>query len=257
MKICVCIPCYNCEKQIVRVLKGFQDARNLYERVFEIIVIDNRSTDQTVNAAISAAKLYNLDKVKVVRNDDNYGLGGSHKVAFLHGIETNADYVAILHGDNQASTEELGLLIERAESDQSLSAVLGSRFMPKSNLSGYSLTRTIGNYALDIFYTLVTLKTTRDLGSGLNLFKLSELRDKRFLGFSDRFTFNIDLLLDYYCKKSSIVFVPITWSETDQVSNAKAFSIGLTALETVLLWRFNMQKFSSETKSYTFEHVGD
>lgn len=255
MKICVCIPCYNCEKQIVRVLKGFQVARDLYERVADIIIIDNKSTDSTVDAAISTAKLYGLEKVKVIQNNENYGLGGSHKVAFLYGMETNADYVAILHGDNQARTEELGLLIAKAEGNQDISAVLGSRFMWKSNLSGYSYIRTLGNYALNLFYTLVTLRVTKDLGSGLNLFRLMSLRDKHFLGFSDRFTFNIDLLLDYYRKKSPIVFVPITWSETDQISNAKAFSVGSVALEAVLMWRFNRKKLPSANKDYSFEYV--
>lgn len=255
MKICVCIPCYNCEKQIVRVLKGFEVARSLYERVVDIIVIDNKSTDRTVDAAISTAKLYGLRKVKVIQNNDNYGLGGSHKVAFIYGMETDADYVAILHGDNQARTEELELLIAKAEADQDISAVLGSRFMFKSNLGGYSLIRTVGNYTLNLFYTLVTLRITKDLGSGLNLFRLKDLSDKHFLGFCDRFTFNIDLLLDYYRKKSPIVFVPITWSETDQISNAKAFSVGCTALETVLMWRFNMQKTTSASKDYSFEYV--
>jgi len=87
-------------------------------------------------------------------------------------------------------------------------------------------------------------KITKDLGSGLNLFKMSELKDKKYLHFANSLTFNIDLLLDYYRKKSKIKFIPISWSETDQISNAKAIEIGLIALKALLKWRINKNKIN-------------
>ena len=54
-KILIAIPCYNCEKQIPRVLSTIN--KDLASRVEEIAVIDNGSTDNTVNAALSMKKL--------------------------------------------------------------------------------------------------------------------------------------------------------------------------------------------------------
>jgi dolichol-phosphate mannosyltransferase len=234
-KILVAIPAYNCEKQIPRVLAGF--TKELLARVEKVVVIDNGSTDNTVRAAQGAAKKLHSPKVEVWQNKGNYNLGGTHKVAFLAGEKMKADYVAILHGDDQAKTPELNLLIDAAIAHPEKGAILGCRFMPGSTLKGYSWQRIWGNRAINLAYSIVALRHSRDLGSGLNLFRLQDLADHRYLGFGDTITFNIDLLLDYFSKKTPLLFVPITWTEEDQVSNARNFKVGSTAIKKLLRWR--------------------
>lgn len=243
-KILVAIPSYNCERQISRVLAGF--SKELLDRVEKVIVIDNGSKDGTVAAAKKAAQALGSTKVEVWQNKDNYNLGGTHKVAFLTGEKLGMDYVAILHGDDQARTEELATLIDAAEAKPELGAVLGCRFMKGSTLTGYSWQRIWGNRAINVIYSLVAMRPSKDLGSGLNLFRLSDLADHNYLGFGDTITFNIDLLLDYYKKRTPLLFVPITWREEDQVSNARNFKVGSTALKKLLQWRLNRQMYISQ-----------
>lgn len=237
-KILVAIPAYNCEKQITRVLKGFN--KKLIDRVSEVIVIDDLGGDKTAEVAYDYIKK-NIkgNKVKVVRNDRNLGLGGSHKMAFLYGEKHGMDYVAILHGDNQAKTPELHNLLDVQENDPDLGAILGCRFMRASNLVGYDWKRIWGNRVINVAYSVVALRPSLDLGSGLNIFKLKDLKDHRYLGFDDRMTFNIDLLLDYYGKGTQLKFVPITWTEEDQVTNARNMDVGKRALRQLALWRIN------------------
>lgn len=45
--------------------------------------------------------------VTLLRNDENYGLGGSHKVAFDYALNNAYDYVVVLHGDDQGSIANL------------------------------------------------------------------------------------------------------------------------------------------------------
>lgn len=242
--ILVAIPAYNCEKQIGRVLQGFD--KKLLDRVSKVIVIDDRGGDKTAEVAQKAIdKLRIGDKVKVVQNVKNLGLGGSHKMAFLYGEKMGADYVAILHGDDQAKTQELHELIDVAEKHPELGAILGCRFTKGSKLKGYSWERIWGNRAINVVYSILALRPSLDLGSGLNLFRLEDLKDHRYLGFDSRMTFNIDLLLDYYSKHTKIKFVPITWEESDQVSNARNFTIGKIALRQLFRWRFGMTKLAS------------
>lgn len=244
-KILVAIPAYNCEKQITRVLKGFD--KKLLDRVEKVIVIDDCGRDDTAKVAQDAINKYGLSpKVQVVQNVKNLGLGGSHKMAFLYGEEMKADYVAILHGDDQAKTQELHNLIDIAEKEPDTGAILGSRFMKDSRLSGYAWQRIWGNRVLNITYTILTLKTSMDLGSGLNLFRLKDLSDHRYLGFDSRMTFNIDLLLDYYGKKTKLIFTPITWSESDQVTNARNFQVAWRAFSQLMKWRFGQLHFVEE-----------
>ncbi|MDB5178155.1 MAG: dolichyl-phosphate mannose synthase [Patescibacteria group bacterium] len=246
MKVLVAIPSYNCAPQIGRVLAGFDE--KLLARVTEVIVIDDQGKDDTGAAALAELKKLPFDhsKIKVVRNDVNLGLGGSHKMAFLYGEKIGADYVAILHGDDQAKAPELNNLLDAAEKDPELGAVLGSRFMRGSTLRGYAWERIWGNRVFNLMYTLLTFHRTLDLGSGLNLFRLKNLADHRYLGFDDRMTFNFDLLLDYYSKNTKLKFVPITWTEEDQVTNARNVAVGKRAIQQLLLWRFGALKFSPQ-----------
>jgi dolichol-phosphate mannosyltransferase len=247
-KILVAIPAYNCEKQIGRVLKGFD--KKLLDRVNRVIVIDDRGGDDTAKAAKTAIDKYKIgDKVKVVQNVQNLGLGGSHKMAFLYGEKMGADYVAILHGDDQAKAPELNSLIDAAEADPELGAVLGSRFSKGSQLHGYSWERIAGNRVLNVLYTTLSGRRTQDLGSGLNLFRIKDLKDHRYLGFDDRMTFNFDLLLDYYTKKTPLKLVPISWHESDQVTNARNVQVAKRAFRQLMLWRFGKLKFKRQKAS--------
>jgi hypothetical protein len=94
------------------------------------------------------------------------------------------------------------------------------------------------------------------LGSGLNIFRLKDLADHRFLGFDDRMTFNFDLLLDYYSKNTKLVFTPITWTEEDQVTNARNVAVAKRAFRQLMLWRFGKLKFvPNEASHYTSHQI--
>ena len=83
-RILLFIPMYNCEKQIVRVLRQLTDEVCRY--LSEVIIVNNCSTDNGESAVINFLQENPLSvKVSLLRNDENYGLGGSHKVAFQYG----------------------------------------------------------------------------------------------------------------------------------------------------------------------------
>ena len=234
MKVVLAIPAYNCAAQLKRVLSSID--KSLASKFSDILVIDNRSPDNTAEVALGfKSKISNLH---VFINKDNYSLGGSHKVAFLYAEKNHATHLAILHGDDQAVAHELLTLIEVASDHAEADAVLGSRFMGASTLVGYDWKRIFGNRVLNVIYTLLTGVRCRDLGSGLNIFKLEIFKNHTYLEFADRLTFNYELLLYLIGARANIIFCPITWRESDQVSNARNFTIAKTAFLNVLKWRF-------------------
>jgi glycosyltransferase involved in cell wall biosynthesis len=249
------ILCYRCEKQVGRVIRAF--GPELLAQLGKVVVIDNRSPDSTLQAAREAIESSaDPAKFELVQNNANYGLGGSHKVAFRYAETFGASWVGILHGDDQASVPDVERLIIAARDHSQADAILGARFMKGASLRGYSRLRTAGNRVLNLVYGALTFRRTYDMGSGLNLFSVSSLRDHRYMALTDGFTFNMELLLHYREKKANLVFVPITWTETDQVSNAKTLSVGWKALTALARWRWQGSPAAppKETKTdYGFE----
>lgn len=250
-KVLIAIPSYRCENQITRVLDEIDE--KLLNRVEEIAVIDNGSPDKTVEKVLEYKKTGRLgDKLRIYRNVDNYNLGGSHKVAFLRAEALGLTHVVIIHGDNQAKSDEANLLLDFAEAHPEHQTVLGSRFNSKSNLIGYDFKRIYGNKALNLLYTIITFRYCEDLGSGLNLFALKDLNKNTYLQFADKLTFNFELLLDLIKRKVNFAYMPITWREEDQVSNARNFNIGKTALVNLFEWRFG-KKYDQANKATDYQ----
>ncbi|MCR5774602.1 MAG: glycosyltransferase family 2 protein [Lachnospiraceae bacterium] len=227
-RILLFIPAYNCEKQIVRVLDSLDS--KVMQYIDDIIVINNRSTDNTEEAVREYMKEHPYLPVSLFRNKDNYGLGGSHKVAFNYAIKQGYDYVIVLHGDDQGDIHDF-LPVLKKEIYRGYDCVLGARFMMQSRLEGYSLFRTFGNIVYNFLYAMGIRRRVFDLGSGLNMYDVKMLRDKFYMKFPDNLMFNCTMLLatDYY--NMTMRFYPVSWKETDQVSNVKMASQSVKTLK--------------------------
>jgi glycosyltransferase involved in cell wall biosynthesis len=220
-RLLVFIPAYRCEAQITRVLDQF-DAR-VQAWVDTVVVVDNRSPDKTLEAAIVRGRdQLNVSNFIAWRNNDNYGLGGSHKAAFRYAVEQGFDYIVVLHGDDQADIRDLVPQLEVGVHLQ-VDCLLGARFMRGSQLKGYSWFRTIGNRVYNTLFSIAALHNIYDLGSGLNLYRVAAFRDFYYESFPDDLTFNYVMLLASYHRRQQVRFFPITWREDDQVSNVKLF----------------------------------
>lgn len=220
-KILVFIPAYRCAAQITRVIDQFDDRMQAW--IDTVMVVDNQSPDDTLEAAIARGKSV-LKKCNFIAwcNDDNYGLGGSHKAAFRYAVEHGFDYLIVLHGDDQADIRDLIPQLE-SEAHRQADCLLGARFMRGSQLQGYPWFRTVGNRLYNALFSMVSMRKIHDLGSGLNLYRLSAYRDFYYKTFPDDLTFNYVMLLASYYRKQTVRYFPISWREEDQVSNVRLF----------------------------------
>lgn len=239
-KILVFIPMYNCEKQIIRVLEQFEGRISSY--VSEIILVNNQSTDHSEEVAVNKLKNMNINlPIKLLRNDQNYGLGGSHKVAFQYAVKNNFDYLIVLHGDDQGNIADLLPILENKIYEK-YDCCLGSRFMKGSNLPGYSKFRTFGNYVYNLLFSIATFQKVKDLGSGLNLYKVNMLKKHFYMKYSDTLMFNCYMLLANSYFKFNVHFFPISWREDDQVSNVKLFSQAIRTFKIATGYFFSNKK---------------
>ena len=239
-KIVLFIHMYNCEKQIVRVLGRLGGAEKY---ISQVIVVNNRSTDGGEQAVVDCLeKTRPAVPVTLLRNDENYGLGGSHKVAFDYALNNGFDYLIVLHGDDQGDLSDLLPYLESREYAK-YDAFLGARFMKGSRLEGYSKFRTFGNRVYDLLFSVGAGRMVYDLGSGLNMYKVSALKSRYYLRFKDNLMFNCYMLLAAGPLQQSLRFFPISWREEDQVSNVKLFSQATKTLRMLAAFTVNKRGF--------------
>jgi len=258
-KILLFIPMYNCEKQITRVLG--QLTNEVCSFLSEVIIINNRSTDN--GEAVVQKYLEENDisvKISLLRNDENYGLGGSHKVAFQYAIDNGFDYLILLHGDDQGDINNI-LPYLKSREYENYDCFLGARFMRGSKLQGYSAFRTFGNRVYDFLFTLGCGYKVYDLGSGLNMYKTAILRDHFYIKYKDNLIFNYCMVMGSAYYKHKIKFLPIIWREDDQVSNVKMVNQAITVLKLLGSYMTDREKFVNAehrdkiVESYTAQQV--
>ena len=239
-RILLFIPAYNCALQIGRVIGQLSD--EVQSLLTDVLVVDNRSTDGTRETAVEALKGLRGVRASLLVNDANYGLGGSHKVAFLHAIENSFDHLVVLHGDDQGDVADI-LHYLRDGSYGHVDALLGARFMKGSRLVGYSAVRTLGNRVFNALYSASSGKRIHDLGSGLNLYKVQALRDRWWLRNADDLTFNYHMILRSIAAGWSIRFFPLSWREEDQVSNVKLVRQSMRVLSLPAAYLLRRRKY--------------
>ena len=81
--------------------------------------------------------------------------------------------------------------------------------------------RIFGNRIFNIFISTIFNHRLTDLGSGLNIYKTTYLKNKFYSNFPNSLSFNVFMLLYGVYSKSKFSFFALTWREDDQVSNAK------------------------------------
>lgn len=240
-KILLFIPMYNCEKQITRVLNQLTDEVCHY--LTEVIIVNNRSTDHGETVVQEYLQENQIPvKVSLLRNDDNYGLGGSHKVAFDYAMKRDFDYVIVLHGDDQGDISNI-LPYLKSGKYREYDCFLGARFMKGSRLQGYSKFRTFGNQVYDILFSLGCRYKIYDLGSGLNMYKVSILKNRFYFKYKDNLVFNYCMVIASAFYRHKVRFFPIIWREDDQVSNVKMFSQAITVLRLLGAYVLHKKKF--------------
>jgi len=117
-KISVLIPLYNAENFIAQ---SIESVLNQTFTDFELIIVDNCSTDRSV----TIARHYESDKrVKIFQNDENIGAVRNWNQCMLY---ANGEYLKFLFADDYFKENALEEFIKPFESDPSISLVIGPR----------------------------------------------------------------------------------------------------------------------------------
>jgi len=254
-KILLFIPCFNCQKQIIRVLNSLND--KIIDSFQEILIIDNRSNDNTRKVIKEFLEKHKKKYLfKLLLNNENYSFGGSHKVAINYAKENKFSHILVLHGDDQANINDI--IDQNLNNNLYLDCFMGSRFLKNSKAETYSNFKKFGNIIFNFSFSLFSKKKIYDLGSGLYIIKVSVFEDSKYINFPDNLTFNYYLTLYISKNNFNLKYFPISWREEDQVSNVKIIRQTLELLKILYLFIFNYKKLFSrinKRKLFPYEEI--
>ena len=241
MKIVCVVPTYNCVTEISGTLKSALEISSYFD---EIWVIDNGSNDNTLKEVVRFRTANSNQNVRIFQNLSNINLGGTHKVAFKMAISAAFTHLIILHGDNQASPRDLLPVLKTIKNQDFEISYFGSRFSRQSRTIGYSIARVAGNVILNSIFSVFTRKLLTDLGSGLNLYNLEQIKKLDLDIMTDEMSFNYELILKFVGNDLTFKYFPISWSEQSQVSNARNSRVFMEGLMALVRWRFRLDRSS-------------
>ncbi len=167
MKLIITIPAYNEGETIGDVIHGIKQIVDKTEYEYNIIVVNDGSTDNTVNIAKTSGAL-------VYSHPYNYGLAETFRTEIEKALENNAEIIVHIDADGQYRPEEIPeliKLIEKGEAD----LVLGSRFM--GTIEKMSIVKKLGNIAFSKVVSQISGMKITDAQTGFRAFT-RELAEK-------------------------------------------------------------------------------
>lgn len=192
--VSVVIPCYNEEQAIGGVIDDVRTAMDGDPHTYEILVVDDCSTDQTAEVALSKG-------TTVIRRPINGGSGASRKTGILN---AGGDIIVMLDGDGTYTAGDIPkLLREFPEFDQ----VNGAR---TSEEGTYKIMRVPAKWFIRRLATYLSGTSIPDLNTGLKAFK-RDVMLKYLWVIPDGFSCVTTMTLAFLCNGHTVKWIPTAY----------------------------------------------
>ena len=206
-RIAIIVVAYNAATTLAKVLDRIP--HDFRHRISAVYVGDDHSGDSTHLVALGYQQLSELP-LHVVRHERNLGYGGNQKAGYAWAHENGMDIVVLLHGDGQYAPEILPDIVAPLIEGRA-DAVFGSRMMSRgaARAGGMPMYKYVGNRILTTAQNTITGLRLSEWHSGYRAYRVSALAELPFVGNSDGFDFDTEIILQLAAAKKRIVEVPI------------------------------------------------
>lgn len=255
MKLSIVIPARNEEGCIAATLSALIGALAENSIPHEIVVVDDGSTDGTVDAAARIAAGHG--EVRLVENPGPHGFG----LAIRHGIShATGDAMAIVMAD--ASDNPADLVVYYKKLLDGYDCVFGSRFIHGGKVVDYPVHKLVLNRLANWFIKFIFRLDFNDTTNAFKCYRREAINGMQPL-ISPHFNLTVEMPLKAIVRGYSYSVVPITWTNrTTGISKLKIKEMGSRYLFIVLyLWlekhlsRGDYRRRPAESGSESKSHV--
>lgn len=177
-RLSIVVPMYNEVENVTPMVIGIHDALAEYAHPWELIIVDDGSTDGTSDRVTSEAARFG-QHVRVLTLQRNFG----QTAAMQAGIDSaRGEVIATLDGDLQNDPADIPKLVERLLTED-LDLVVGWRRKRQDNV----LLRTIPSKIANRLIGNITGVRLHDYGCSLKVYRASVIKEVRLYGEMHRF----------------------------------------------------------------------
>lgn len=230
-KIVVVMPAYNAAKTL-----GLTYAEVSFEIVDEIILVDDGSTDRTVEVA------HTIGVHHVIQHRVNLGYGANQKTCYDKALELGADIVVMLHPDYQYTPKLIPAMCFVIAQDL-YPVVIASRMLGKgARRGGMPFYKLVSNRALTLFQNLMLGQHLSEYHTGYRAFSRAVLETTNYHQNSNDFVFDNEILTQFVYQGYEIgeISCPASYfPEASSISLRRSLVYGLGVVWTSIKYRLH------------------
>ena len=225
--VSVIIPVYNEERNIEYVIEGVE------KYCENIIIVDDKSTDKSYEIIKNLQHRFS-EKIIVLQNDKNSGIGYSVKKGMKKALELNNDIIIKFDGDNQHLPEDIPKFKTKLINEQ-LDLIKGNRFLINEYSEPMPNLKILGNLITTNLQKLVSGNyKISDPNNGFLAIKKVVLNSVDFKKLKNNYYFENSLLIYISSMGLKIGEVPIKTIYQDEESSIPIFTASIKLLPTFL-----------------------
>lgn len=230
-KIVVVLPAYNAMQTLEKTYNEIPS-----DIVDDVILVDDRSTDKTVEVA------QNIGIKHIISHEKNQGYGGNQKSCYRKALELKADIIVMLHPDYQYTPLLIASMCHLIANDV-YPVVFGSRILGKGALLGGMPTyKYIFNRCLTLAQNILINQKLSEYHTGYRAYKREVLESIKFEENSNDFVFDNEIVSQIFMKGYQIAEITCPtkyFEEASSINFSRSLTYGLGVLRVSFVHFFH------------------